>query len=1026
MDVDERIVTILQECRWVQDPATAVRLIPAIAAEAPPFVMLPQRDADVRASIPVVCLPMLAAGVTRTIVDAVNGKGSGFEDLSPAEVAQDPLAAALADAFSQCARPGLRSLTVPVLATAYAAWQVLGGSAAQLPGVDESLAGDARTAAARMAAASGTAAAELSQAVGWALKARVTGGLSLAGMSGSEILTGGLYRQILMSPLLMAFPRGTLDTDPGKAASVLGLSLEPALVQAALKAAAVLVTESQQRLESGKAEPFDIALQAVVPANIDPEVAALHPTAGPALIAALPTLGDARSLQKAGIEKRFAKGLTAVRGARALAAAWRTLCDALGTWDVLSSLVHRVVPLREHEGRMVGPSGALPADARWPLLLPRPNAAATIQAVVAVRLTEVRESLLGSLVTRPWSLANVPRAFDQVARANGASVRQIIGDHAVCTFPAPELALRFSLLVRKAIGPDSGLVLGDDDTTIAIPPTSALGIGLALGVVEGGTDGERSDLSGRGVAEAMALAGNGRAARLHDDGVGVRTAGWGAGGLQNEGIVASEAFVRTVLDRTRRRNRPVHVRGEGGMCGGVGDDFALAPVSGWWEAGDDLIAAALLIDAETGEGAAEVRVLTTGDFREWHASDKSSAALRRAPSSRSLPGTMGGAFDAPAPSGSDHFGDGLDEPSMSFMGGGGRELRAREKADEPPEVTTDPTTADGFLAMADETDEEAHSGFGFVMEDDLSEPSADKLGFAASSEPTPSEPAPPMMLMDDEDDAPEPAPRVSAPMLMPDEPTASSDTGYGFSMAGSSEVPRGPAPPMMLMDDEDSHSVPSAPMMLHDDEDDEPAAGLLGEVTASDPFADEPDGGAVGLEPADSAFGPASDNPASGMSMLHSTYQGEMELVGVAGFSLAGDETALGDNPFHDPSENTGFYDERMSANPRRMDTAGTVPEPRKKQADGAMVRELVRLLRGYVVVHDGRSHTFGLPDGGLLRDAHTHEGSVSDAYVSFLQSKVAEGFIPRADRVVALVPGARPAPISSEAIEQAAGPAGL
>ena len=97
MDVDARIVTILHECRWVRDQGTAVRLIPALAAEAPPFVLLPQRGGEVRASVPVLCLPMVAVPVVRTIIDAVEGKGGGFETLEAAEVAQDPLAAAVAE-----------------------------------------------------------------------------------------------------------------------------------------------------------------------------------------------------------------------------------------------------------------------------------------------------------------------------------------------------------------------------------------------------------------------------------------------------------------------------------------------------------------------------------------------------------------------------------------------------------------------------------------------------------------------------------------------------------------------------------------------------------------------------------------------------------------------------------------------------------------------------------------------------------------------------------------------------------------
>jgi hypothetical protein len=211
-------------------------------------------------------------------------------------------------------------------------------------------------------------------------------------------------------------------------------------------------------------------------------------------------------------------------------------------------------------------------------------------------------------------------------------------------------------------------------------------------------------------------------------------------------------------------------------------------------------------------------------------------------------------------------------------------------------------------------------------------------------------------------------------------------------------------------------------MML---EPDEPVGGLLGEVQESDPFADDLSDPGVGLEAADSVFGPGPGADAADSAASH-TYQGEMELVGVAGFSLTKGESAQGRDPMHDPADTTGFYDERVSAHPRRLGRSDQQPRSTGPAPDGAMVRELVRLLRGYVVVRDGETTTFGLPDGGLLRDAWSHDGEVHDAYVGFLQSKVADGFIPRADRVVALVRDVRPDPIDPDAIQRAADQAGL
>ena len=87
-----------------------------------------------------------------------------------------------------------------------------------------------------------------------------------------------------------------------------------------------------------------------------------------------------------------------------------------------------------------------------------------------------------------------------------------------------------------------------------------------------------------------------------------------------------------------------------------------------------------------------------------------------------------------------------------------------------------------------------------------------------------------------------------------------------------------------------------------------------------------------------------------------------------------------------------------------------------------AMVDELVRILRGYVVLHDAGRYTFGLPDGPLLRDAWSVDagGDAAEAYAAFLRSKISEGFVPRADRVVALVEGASPEALDAFMIERA------
>jgi hypothetical protein len=81
------------------------------------------------------------------------------------------------------------------------------------------------------------------------------------------------------------------------------------------------------------------------------------------------------------------------------------------------------------------------------------------------------------------------------------------------------------------------------------------------------------------------------------------------------------------------------------------------------------------------------------------------------------------------------------------------------------------------------------------------------------------------------------------------------------------------------------------------------------------------------------------------------------------------------------------------------------LPRSAAPPVNEGMVRELMRMFKGYVVRHQKGAYTFGLKDGALIRDAHTFQtqGDSAAAYRAFLDAKIREGFIPQADRVEAL-----------------------
>jgi len=84
---------------------------------------------------------------------------------------------------------------------------------------------------------------------------------------------------------------------------------------------------------------------------------------------------------------------------------------------------------------------------------------------------------------------------------------------------------------------------------------------------------------------------------------------------------------------------------------------------------------------------------------------------------------------------------------------------------------------------------------------------------------------------------------------------------------------------------------------------------------------------------------------------------------------------------------------------------------------------QISRLFDGYVVVTDRSGcFTFGLRDGGQLRDAHTYDtsGDSETAYRSFVRAKVSEGFVPRLDLWSPLPTEGRPAPLDAQLLQVA------
>jgi hypothetical protein len=1194
MDTAQRIADLLQTCVWVKEPAVAVQILPSFAEDVPGLVALPGQRQDGQPSLPLSCVPAVAGPLARVLATA--GLAAAREDgaarvdqLDDASLMADPLVLACAALLREAAVPGLRAHAAPALALAWAAPRMLGGEARHLPGVDPDDLRGLDQLVGFLGGLDPVARGAALHRVGWELSGRLAAAVGAAARAGLPVPAGGLLRALASNRLLLAYPRGTLDREPAleEVAGLLGAGLDARMAGAAVAAARAALEASAERRSKGKAEGIDLALAAHLPGGDDPMRALLHPVAGPLLLGSLGSLVGARELKKAGLDGGTAKALLKPAAHRALAAAWGDISGPLRAWDVLSALVDRVLPLRRKDGCWAAGGGALRGVERWDMLVPggRPPEE---RCVVAVRLTALRRAVDEAARTVPGldGAGAIERAWTDLVSEAGVPVACLSADHGLAAFSAPQSAVRFALRAAAALSGPREVLAGPTDIRLTLPDGARPAVGVALGSIRGGTDGDRTVLGGAAVAQALALTGAGGLSGIATDPSGLRRAAVGGSGLQSEGIVVDPEVSARMLGWLRQSGAPLHLDGEATPVGGLGEDFRATPVRGWWDAGKPGIVVFIRL-ADAPDAAVELLPLDAEELAGFHAVDREQARLAAVPvaTTASAPDDMlDGEFDpfateetaafkrpvaapavaSPGPAADPARADPMDEvyeglePSVSFMGieGSGFEaldtdqgvdedlsgefaaaaiLSGGEEFEDDEEDSAAPhlNSLSGGGSGGAEAFDEAPSFEGDAPVDGPTDWAApNPVGrLAMLDEPEPPAASAPMLLDDDGFDAPadDGGPDdggfdgPSAPMLLDDD---------GFDAPVEAEGPdnggfEGPSAPMMLDDDgfdapaeaegpdDGGFDGPSAPMMLDEEEEHEPAALVEDDDEPSDmgfadgPSADSPSFvGAEAVAPAGFGFVPdavatagpeleieddwdeeydddedsdweaavrssASDRGAE-VEMLRAGAEADLELVGVAGFSLQAGASAQGSakDPYFDPEEYTGFYDERgrdapprlideaprdpdapaeagnlteleptsslmgfkadNSADPssRAEDTADSLvssqgqamfeasaqvafglvdaPEPEPVPVDGAMLAELMRTFRGYVVLEDDGEYTFGLRDGGLIRDAHSYDtdGDEAAAYRQFLQAKIADGFIPRPDRVVALLPG--------------------
>ena len=636
MDVDARLESLLRSARWVRDPATAHALVPSIAAASPPLVALADQRPDDEPVVPVLDAQALIdplldlfAEIGATMVAGT--VPAAVESLSDEALRADPLVGLLRDQILRGSAGGLGRGAVPALTLAWASGRLLQGE--DLGGLTIEPARQRALSELRGwlvrqdAPAQGAAISTLT----WELSGRMSAALQLARQSDPLHGTDPLSRALLSRPALLGVSRRAWTATPDFAllGALMGIDTDPGPLQWVQPALRAAVQASEARKAKGKAIGADAALAEARRATGDPadvERLAYHPVQAAFALGALPDLVSVKELKAAGVPAEPGRLMTKRPGALALAAAWGDLLRPLLEWDLLSALLDRVVPVwHDVSGAVVSSRGPIRGGARLALLAPRPKEETEPCAIVAIRLTELQSSLRGALgAPCPGAAAS---AFAAVAHDQHVPAHAIVADHGVAAFRDAQTAMVFALAARAALaGPRAAQVAGVE---VSLTADASVSVGLARGVVVGGSDGVHASLGGPAVGEAVALTGSGPSALIPaDDPLGIRRAGLSAAGFSNGGMVASGSFLADALDALRRKRAAVHVQGEAGAAAGLAQDFQLYPALAWWEQGAGRVVLALAFADPPGAGpAAELMVMGFDELRELHRSDGEAAAI---------------------------------------------------------------------------------------------------------------------------------------------------------------------------------------------------------------------------------------------------------------------------------------------------------------------------------------------------------------------------------------------------------------
>ena len=974
--------SLLTSTTWLRTSHDALSILPEVALGLPPLLQVPNQRPDDEPVLPMLGMSALADAVAATLLGTQAPDAAAVESLDEETLRKDPLVHALADLFVGCAARGLQRTAVPALATAWLSSRLLSG---QDLGV-LTLADERRSAVEQLGKTlAGKAAAERGKALStlaWELAGRLTAGFQVALTRAPTLQDDPLMRKVLTDPLVVSCARGTLDRDPDPAlvGAVVGVPVEAGALQHLDALVLAALTAADTRRSKGKQGAMDFALAEQVGDLRDPSRILYKAGLGPFVLAALPDLVTARDLKAAGVPSAVANQLLSRPGALALAATWRDLVQPLLAWDLASALVDRVVPLAAvPEGGLRSAAGTVRQAGPMRFLVPREASEAV---VVAGNLAALRQGL--------GSSSEAENAWTTLCVHQKVPAHCVEAGHGLAAFEEDVEAFAFAQKVGELLsGPRSATLASGERRTLDL--THIVSLGVARGLVEGGSDGRQTRLFGPAVSEALALCGT-AAGQVQDptDRLGQRRAGPCGQGFANSGLVLSGPALKGLLEGLRRSQAALHVQGDGSSVGGVSGDFQHYPVPAWWNHDGKVAMALSLADPPDALTAAEVQVLDREDFDSFHRADQeiqpvqagSAVRARKTSSEISLNDPFRQSKPPPVPEQTAHERLGKVDSLFGFVttaGPDSPESTAAREAAPAPVAEPDPVSSPSAPVS--------------------SAPKAGGLldAFTRTDEPTPEPPVGRLALVNEQPtQAPSGVGRLS---LLgeddEDDPTAATDLASAGPVLDIEDDDEEEEEEVQALDAEDSWVGEAELVEDYDDFVDrrEPELSILEEGLSARAGQGPVD--ATGFSLADVADDEEGPPPATSDRLPETPSESA-----AFGFSLAADE----DEPADSPQPPSSSSPEESTADP--------------------LVAELVRMFEGYVVVESSGSFLFGLPKTGTLRDALTFEtdGDEHEAYRRFLQYKISNGFVTEAHKVSSLSEDAVLRPLDGLLLREAYG----